>query len=53
MCVQSVIGVIITSCQAGIIFAKLARPKARSHTIQFSKNAVITLRNGFLHLLFR
>ena len=53
MCVQSVVGVIISACQAGIIFAKLARPKARAHTIQFSKNAAISLRNGCLYMLFR
>ena len=78
MCVQSVSGVIISACMAGIIFAKLARPKARAHTIVFSKvrtrtlgartvntlqialsvlffaqNAVITMRDGELWLLFR
>ncbi len=53
MCVQSVVGVIISACMAGIIFAKLARPKARAHTITFSRNAVMTLRNGHLCLLFR
>ena len=43
----------ISSCMAGIVFAKLARPKARSHTVMFSKNAVISLRNGQLWLMFR
>ena len=38
---------------AGIVFAKLARPKARSNTVMFSKNAVITKRNGHLWLMFR
>lgn len=38
---------------AGIVFAKLARPKARSNTVMFSKNAVITLVNGQLMLIFR
>lgn len=38
---------------AGVVFAKLARPKARTHTVMFSKNAVITMRNGQLVLMFR
>jgi potassium inwardly-rectifying channel subfamily J len=38
---------------AGIVFAKLARPKKRAETIMFSKNAVITMRDGRLCLLFR
>ena len=43
----------ISSCMAGIVFAKLARPKARSATVMFSKNAVITQREGQLWLMFR
>lgn len=50
---QSVIGVIISACMAGIVFAKLARPKGRSHTVMFSKNAVISQRDGELYLFFR
>ena len=53
VCLQSILGVIISSCMAGIVFAKLARPKARAHTVMFSKNAVITMRNGQLWLMFR
>lgn len=53
VCLQSILGVMISACMAGIVFAKLARPKARAHTIMFSKNAVITLRNGQLWLMFR
>lgn len=53
MCMQSVIGVIISACMAGIVFAKLARPKGRSHTVMFSKNAVISQRDGELYLFFR
>ena len=43
----------ISSCMAGIVFAKLARPKARSNTVMFSKNAVITQREDQLWLMFR
>ena len=53
VCLQSILGVIISSCMAGIVFAKLARPKARAHTVMFSKNAVITMRNGQFWLMFR
>ena len=38
---------------AGIIFAKFTVPRARGETIVYSKNAVITLRNGALYLLCR
>jgi len=53
MCIQSIIGVLSSTCMAGIVFAKLSRPKRRAHTIAFSKNAVVTMRNGWLYLLFR
>lgn len=53
MALQSVIGVLSSSCMAGIVFAKLARPKNRMHTVMFSKNAVISMRNGSLYLLCR
>jgi hypothetical protein len=46
-----VIGVIISCCMAGIVFAKLARPKSRTKTILFSNNAIVTMRNGHLYLL--
>jgi hypothetical protein len=35
------------------VFAKLSRPKKRSETLMFSKNAVITLRDGRLCLICR
>jgi len=52
-CIQSIVGVIIQACMAGIVFAKLARPKKRRNTVVFSKNAVICQRNGKLLLMFR
>jgi len=52
-CIQSVVGVMIQACMAGIVFAKLSRPKQRTNTITFSRNAVITQRNGGLYLQFR
>ena len=53
MCLQSILGVIIQACMAGIIFAKFTVPRARGETIIFSKNAVITMRNGALMILCR
>lgn len=53
MCIQSIVGVIIQACMAGIVFAKFMMPISRSETIMFSKNAVITMRNGSLYLLVR
>ncbi len=53
MCLQSIVGVIIQACMAGIIFAKFTIPRARGQTIIFSKNAVVTMRNGELFLLVR
>ncbi|CAB4058528.1 KCNJN [Lepeophtheirus salmonis] len=52
MSLQSILGVIIQACMAGIIFAKFTVPTARQETIVFSKNAVITLRNGHLFFFF-
>ena len=53
MGIQSIVGVIINAALAGIIFAKFTIPKRRGDTISFSKNAVITMRNGALFLLCR
>ena len=50
---QSIWAVVLEACMAGIIFAKLSRPENRANTIVFSKNAVVTIRNGQLFLLFR
>ena len=38
---------------AGIVFAKLAKPKHRSETVMFSKNAVICKRDDEYCLVFR
>ena len=53
MMVQSCFGVIIQALMTGLVFAKLSRPKKRAETLMFSKNAVITKRDGELCLLFR
>ena len=41
------------ACMAGILFAKFTTPTSRAETIIFSKNALITLRNGSLYLVIR
>ncbi|XP_058825391.1 ATP-sensitive inward rectifier potassium channel 12-like [Topomyia yanbarensis] len=53
MTLQSVHGVMIQALLAGIIFAKMTRPKSRSQTLLFSKQAVISMRDGELCLMFR
>lgn len=53
MGVQSIVGVIIQACMAGIIFAKFTVPRKRGETIIFSKNMVISMRNGALFLMCR
>lgn len=53
MSLQSIVGVVIQACMAGILFAKFTKPVNRGETILFSKNALITLRNGALYLVVR
>ena len=53
MSLQSILGVVIQACMAGIVFAKFTKPSHRGETIMFSKNALITMRNGALYLLVR
>ncbi|XP_055691258.1 G protein-activated inward rectifier potassium channel 3-like isoform X1 [Lutzomyia longipalpis] len=53
MCMQSIYGVMTQAFMVGIVFAKMTRPKHRSQTLLFSKNAVICQRDGDLCLMFR
>ncbi|XP_050696678.1 G protein-activated inward rectifier potassium channel 3-like isoform X1 [Eriocheir sinensis] len=53
MCLQSITGVILQAFMVGVVFAKLTRPKQRTNTIMFSRQACICLRDGNLCLLFR
>lgn len=53
MAIQSVTGVMIQCFMAGIVFAKLSRPKKRSQTLMFSRYATVCLRDGKLCLMFR
>lgn len=51
--IQCTIGTILQGLMSGIIFAKMTLPKKRTQTLMFSKNAVISLRDGFYCLMFR
>uniref|UniRef100_A0A1A8IM84 ATP-sensitive inward rectifier potassium channel 14 n=2 Tax=Nothobranchius kuhntae TaxID=321403 RepID=A0A1A8IM84_NOTKU len=51
--IQSIVGCIIDSFMIGTIMAKMARPKKRNQTLVFSRNAVISLRDGKLCLMWR
>eukprot|EP00090_Calanus_glacialis_P004674 TRINITY_DN13527_c0_g1_i1.p1 TRINITY_DN13527_c0_g1~~TRINITY_DN13527_c0_g1_i1.p1 ORF type:complete len:460 (-),score=70.14 TRINITY_DN13527_c0_g1_i1:189-1568(-) len=53
MSLQSIVGVVIQACMAGIVFAKFTKPTMRAETILFSKNALISLRNGSYYLVCR
>ncbi|XP_020300464.1 G protein-activated inward rectifier potassium channel 3-like isoform X2 [Pseudomyrmex gracilis] len=53
MCIQSMTGVILQAFMVGIVFAKLSRPKKRTQTLLFSRNAIICQRDGQPCLMFR
>lgn len=44
---------VIQAFMVGIVFAKLSRPKKRTQTLLFSRNAVICHRDGVPCLMFR
>jgi len=51
--IQSIIGVILEGLLVGLVFTKISRAKQRSQTLMFSKNAVISARDGVLYFMFR
>lgn len=53
MCLQCIVSSFFQAFLVGILFAKITRPKARTQTILFSKQAIVTLRNNQLCLIFR
>lgn len=53
MCLQSIVGVMIQAFMVGVVFAKLSRPKKRTQTLLFSRQAVICQRDHRLCLMFR
>lgn len=50
---QSLLGVIVQCVMAGVVFAKLAKPKNRAETVMFSSTANICLEDGEYCLVFR
>jgi len=50
---QSVLGCLIQAFMVGLVFSKLSRPQLRQKTVIFSTQAVVTLRNKKLSLIFR
>ena len=50
---QSVLGCLIQAFMVGLVFSKLSRPQLRQKTVIFSTQAVVTLRNRKLCLIFR
>ncbi|CAH1128779.1 unnamed protein product [Ceutorhynchus assimilis] len=53
LCIQAIAGVMIQAFMVGVVFAKLSRPKKRTQTLLFSRNAVISHRDGIPCLMFR
>ncbi|MEE6467825.1 hypothetical protein FKM82_008080 [Ascaphus truei] len=51
--VQSVMGSIVNAFMVGCMFVKISQPKKRAETLVFSTNAVISMRDGKLCLMFR
>ncbi|KAJ8977750.1 hypothetical protein NQ317_001114 [Molorchus minor] len=53
MCMQCIIGMIIDTFTVGVVVAKMMRPRLTHYTVQFSRNAVVCLRDGELCLMYR
>ncbi|XP_029546830.1 G protein-activated inward rectifier potassium channel 2-like isoform X3 [Salmo trutta] len=51
--IQSVLGSIVNAFMVGCMFVKISQPKKRAETLVFSTNAVISVRDGRLCLMFR
>ena len=43
----------LQACMAGIFFAKFTKPTGRGATVVFSRNALVSMRDGALHLQLR
>lgn len=50
---QSLLGSIVDAFLIGCMFIKMSQPKKRAETLMFSQDAVISLRDGKLCLMFR
>ncbi|XP_026870455.1 ATP-sensitive inward rectifier potassium channel 12-like [Electrophorus electricus] len=50
---QSIAGCLFNAFMIGAIMTKMARPKKRAETMLFSRNAIISMRDGNLCLMWR
>lgn len=53
LCFQSIFGVLLEGLLVGLVFVKMSRAKKRSATLMFSKNAVVSQRDGQFYLMVR
>ncbi|MCJ8745371.1 hypothetical protein PDJAM_G00129470 [Pangasius djambal] len=51
--VQAILGSIVNAFMVGCMFVKISQPKKRAETLMFSQNAVISMRDNKLCLMFR
>ncbi|XP_075046600.1 G protein-activated inward rectifier potassium channel 4 isoform X2 [Mixophyes fleayi] len=51
--IQAILGSIVNALMVGCMFVKISQPKKRAETLMFSNNAVISLRDWKLCLMFR
>ncbi|XP_060643475.2 G protein-activated inward rectifier potassium channel 4 [Anolis sagrei] len=51
--VQAILGSIVNAFMVGCMFVKISQPKKRAETLMFSNNAVISIRDEKLCLMFR
>ncbi|OCT73584.1 G protein-activated inward rectifier potassium channel 4 [Xenopus laevis] len=51
--VQAILGSIVNAFMVGCMFVKISQPKKRAETLMFSNQAVISVRDGKLCLMFR
>lgn len=51
--IQAILGSIVNAFMVGCMFVKISQPKKRAETLMFSNNAVISMRDEKLCLMFR
>lgn len=51
--VQAILGSIVNAMMVGCMFVKISQPKNRAETLMFSHNAVISVRDNKMCLMFR
>uniref|UniRef100_A0A096M2B4 G protein-activated inward rectifier potassium channel 1 n=1 Tax=Poecilia formosa TaxID=48698 RepID=A0A096M2B4_POEFO len=51
--VQAILGSIVNAIMVGCMFVKISQPKNRAETLMFSTNAVISVRDNKMCLMFR